>query len=200
MACPHVSGAAALILSADPTKKASAVLQQLLDDAYLNVLSNLKSSDTNALLCVAEGGAPPTPTPQPTPAPPPTPPPPPAGPGTCCWHTCGGGNCQGGWCGESRGNCEGNCNGHFCPAASLASTQLRGETVSGSPVAQHGRLSVAGNKIVGENGDPVHLRGMSFFWSQWQGKYYTQAVVDWLVDDWQCSLVRAVLGIHENSG
>merc|ERR1719436_983523 len=71
MACPHVSGAAALILSADPTKKASAVLQQLLDDAYLNVLSDLKFGDTNALLCVAEGGAPPTPTPQPTPAPPP---------------------------------------------------------------------------------------------------------------------------------
>merc|ERR1719189_1422395 len=51
--------------------KASAVLQQLLDDAYLNVLSDLKFGDTNALLCVAEGGAPPTPTPQPTPAPPP---------------------------------------------------------------------------------------------------------------------------------
>merc|ERR1712088_672380 len=42
MACPHVSGAAALVLEADPTKKASAVLQQLLDDAYLNVLSDLK--------------------------------------------------------------------------------------------------------------------------------------------------------------
>merc|ERR1719346_455369 len=51
--------------------KASAVLQQLLDDAYLNVLTDLKFGDTNALLCVAEGGAPPTPTPQPTPAPPP---------------------------------------------------------------------------------------------------------------------------------
>jgi len=71
MACPHVSGAAALILSADPTKNAPAVLQQLLDDAFLNVLSDLKEDDTNALLCIAEGGAPPTPTPQPTPVPPP---------------------------------------------------------------------------------------------------------------------------------
>jgi len=71
MACPHVSGAAALILSADPTKQAPAVLQQLLDDAFLNVLSGLGAADTNALLCVAEGGAPPTPTPQPTPVPPP---------------------------------------------------------------------------------------------------------------------------------
>jgi subtilisin family serine protease len=71
MACPHVSGAAALVLEADPTKKASAVIQELVATAYLHVISDLKAGDTNALLCVAEGGAPPTPTPQPTPAPPP---------------------------------------------------------------------------------------------------------------------------------
>merc|ERR1719150_1239876 len=127
MACPQVAGGAALVLEANPSAKSSAVLQQLLDDAYLNVLSNLKSGDTNALLCVAEGGAPPTPTPQPTPAPPPTPPPtPPAGPGLCCWGGCGGGNCQGGWCGQKQSNCEVNCNGEFCPAASLASIKAHG--------------------------------------------------------------------------
>jgi len=71
MACPHVSGAAAIVLSGNPTMKSSAVLQEMLDTAYLNVLSGLKTGDTNALLCVAEGGAPPTPTPAPTPAPPP---------------------------------------------------------------------------------------------------------------------------------
>jgi len=70
--------------------------------------------------------APPTQAPQPTQAPTTqAPAPPPAGPGLCCYGGCGGGNCQGGWCGESRGNCEGNCNGEFCPAASLASTGLR---------------------------------------------------------------------------
>jgi len=68
MACPHVSGAAALILSADPLKKASAVLQELLGNAALDAISGLKSGDTNALLYVGEGGAPPTP---PTEAPPP---------------------------------------------------------------------------------------------------------------------------------
>merc|ERR1719499_888912 len=71
MACPHVSGGAAIVLSGNPSMKASAVLQEMLDTAYLNVLSGLKPGDTNALLCVAEGGAPPTPTPAPTPAPPP---------------------------------------------------------------------------------------------------------------------------------
>jgi len=71
MACPHVSGAAAIVLSGNPTMKSSAVLREMLDTAYLNVLTGLKTGDTNALLCVAEGGAPPTPTPAPTPAPPP---------------------------------------------------------------------------------------------------------------------------------
>merc|ERR1719213_1041439 len=33
MACPHVAGAAAFVLSADPTKKASAVLEDLLGNA-----------------------------------------------------------------------------------------------------------------------------------------------------------------------
>jgi len=69
--------------------------------------------------------SPPAPTTQ-APAPAPTTQAPtPAGPGLCCYGGCGGGNCQGGWCGESRGNCEGNCNGEFCPASSLASAKLR---------------------------------------------------------------------------
>merc|ERR1711972_1176640 len=54
MACPHVSGAAALVLEADPSKKASAVLQDLIDTSYRNVLSGLKASDINSLLCVGD--------------------------------------------------------------------------------------------------------------------------------------------------
>merc|ERR1719384_2634028 len=61
MACPHVSGAAALILDADPTKKSSAVLQEMLSTATIGAISGLKSGDTNALLYVGEGGPPPAP-------------------------------------------------------------------------------------------------------------------------------------------
>jgi len=75
MACPHVSGGAALVLGANPNQKPSAVLAKLLDDAYMNELTGLKRGDTNALLCVAEGGAPPGPAPSPVPSPvPPSPP------------------------------------------------------------------------------------------------------------------------------
>merc|ERR550539_2186390 len=72
MACPHVSGGAALVLDANPTMKSSAVLSELLDNAVLNAITGLRNGDTNALLYVGEGGPPPTPEPVPTPAPPPS--------------------------------------------------------------------------------------------------------------------------------
>jgi len=68
MACPHVSGAAALVLEADSSKTPAQVLQELLDTAAIGELSGLRAGDTNALLYVGAGGAP---TPVPTPAPPP---------------------------------------------------------------------------------------------------------------------------------
>merc|ERR1719330_1261684 len=67
MACPHVSGGAALLLDANPSMKPSAVLAQLTADATKDAISGLKSSDVNVMLYVGEGGAPPTP---PTEAPP----------------------------------------------------------------------------------------------------------------------------------
>jgi len=66
MACPHVAGAAALVLDAEPSKSSAKVLSELLSTAALGAITGLKSDDTNALLFVGEGGAPPPP---PTPAP-----------------------------------------------------------------------------------------------------------------------------------
>merc|ERR1719416_77960 len=72
MACPHVSGAAAIVFDTDPSKSASAVPAEMLDNAVLNALTGLRTGDTNALLYVGAGGPPPTPEPVPTPAPPPS--------------------------------------------------------------------------------------------------------------------------------
>merc|ERR1711972_593023 len=52
MACPHVSGGAALVLQRNPSCTASRVLGRLQDVAFNNVLSGLFSSDTNKLLNV----------------------------------------------------------------------------------------------------------------------------------------------------
>jgi endoglucanase len=65
-----------------------------------------------------------------------------------------------------------------------------------SPVARYGQLAVRGNRIVDKDGKPVTLRGMSFFWSQWMGQYYTRETVKWLRDDWRCTLVRAAMGVE----
>merc|ERR1719384_250505 len=131
---------------------------------------------------------------------PPAPPPPPT-PAPCTDNN----QMCAGW--AANGECEANpswmlencCASCSSPGTPAPPSPTPGPQPTG-PVAQHGRLRVSGNNIVGEHGDPVQLKGMSFFWSQWQGQYYTEGVVNWLVDDWRCSLVRAVLGIHESSG
>lgn len=68
---------------------------------------------------------------------------------------------------------------------------------SQSIVDQHGQLHVDGNYVMDEHNKPVQLRGMSLFWSQWQGKYYTPGVVKWLKKDWGCTVVRAAMGVEK---
>jgi len=63
-----------------------------------------------------------------------------------------------------------------------------------------GPLSVSGNKIVNQSGEPVSFAGMSFFWSNWAGGYYNADCVNWLVQDWQVTIVRAAMGVEENGG
>jgi len=67
---------------------------------------------------------------------------------------------------------------------------------AGNAVERHGQLQVKGNRIVGKDGKPVQLRGMSLFWSQWIGKYYNRETVQWLRDDWKSTVVRAALAVE----
>jgi hypothetical protein len=70
-----------------------------------------------------------------------------------------------------------------------------------TPVEIHGRLQVSGNRIVGEkSNDTVQLTGMSLFWNNWEGQYFTKKTVDWLVDDFHCSIVRAPNGVDFSDG
>ena len=63
-------------------------------------------------------------------------------------------------------------------------------------VEEHGQLRVEGNRILDKNGQPVVLRGMSFFWSQWMGRFYNPEVVRTLREDWGCTVVRAAMGVE----
>ncbi len=81
--------------------------------------------------------------------------------------------------------------------AALAAAALCGTLFAqpaGSPVALHGQLSVKDAKIVDKNGDPVALRGMSFYWDRdgWNGyMFYTAGAVNKLASDWNVDIIRA---------
>jgi endoglucanase len=66
-------------------------------------------------------------------------------------------------------------------------------------VEKFGALQVTGNKIVDKNRMPVQLRGMSLFWSQWQGQYYNPSTVKWLVEDWKINIIRVAMAV-DNKG
>lgn len=67
-----------------------------------------------------------------------------------------------------------------------------------TPVERHGQLRVEGGRIVDQNGEPVVLRGMSLFWSQWGGQYYNADVVRWLKSDWNVTVVRAAVAVDHD--
>ena len=67
----------------------------------------------------------------------------------------------------------------------------------GTAVETYGQLRVSGTKMVDQNDNPVQLQGMSLFWSQWGGEYYTAGVVGQMKDDWCNNVIRAAMGVEE---
>lgn len=63
-------------------------------------------------------------------------------------------------------------------------------------VERFGLIKTAGNKIVDKNGNPAVLRGMCLYWSQWKGQFYNYDCINWLRDDWKCTVVRASMGVE----
>ncbi len=66
-----------------------------------------------------------------------------------------------------------------------------------------GPLSVSGSQIVNQYGQPVSFAGMSFFWSNydWGGeRYYNASCLNWLVNDWEVTIVRAAMGVEDDGG
>lgn len=68
-------------------------------------------------------------------------------------------------------------------------------------VKQPGQLKVAGGRVVDHSGKAPQLRGISLSWSIWQGrKYYNEAVVNWLADDFKINLLRVSMAIEPDRG
>jgi endoglucanase len=68
------------------------------------------------------------------------------------------------------------------------------------PVKIHGRLKVEGTQLVDANNQPYALRGMSLGWSCFWPRFYNAGTVDWLYKDWNCSVLRAALGVEPKGG
>jgi len=138
MACPHVSGAAALILGEDNSKSPQKVISDLLDEATRDAITGLRAGDTNRLLYVGAGGAP---TPVPTPAPPPG-----------SWSVTGSGCTLSGKCVQSNGHPGNYGNNEECTIQvwAVALTVEAFSTESG-----YDYLTMSdGNAYSGSNGPP----------------------------------------------
>lgn len=73
------------------------------------------------------------------------------------------------------------------------------ETEAGnSPVSIHGNLSIENGTILNASGQPVQLKGMSLFWSQWQPQFYNHETVENLVEGWNVQLIRAAMAIEHD--
>jgi len=73
-------------------------------------------------------------------------------------------------------------------------------SVFAGPVSKHGKLKVEGLKLVNAKGEPVVLRGVSFGWHNWWPRFYNAGAVSWLATDWNCTVVRAAMGVEPDDG
>ena len=67
-------------------------------------------------------------------------------------------------------------------------------------VKLHGQLKVTGTKLVDAKDKEVVLHGMSFGWHNWWPRFYNANAVHELAIKWNCTVIRAAMGIEPDSG
>lgn len=70
------------------------------------------------------------------------------------------------------------------------------DTVNLTPVEKHGQLKIKGRSMLNAKDEPVQLKGMSLFWSQWEAEFYNHETVKSLYENWNISVVRAAMAIE----
>jgi endoglucanase len=84
---------------------------------------------------------------------------------------------------------------YFCNKTDNAVTP-QNSNVKQKVVDYFGFIHVKGSKIVDKNDNPIALHGMSLFWSQWGGSFYNANCLQWLRNDWKCTVIRAACGVE----
>jgi aryl-phospho-beta-D-glucosidase BglC (GH1 family) len=90
-----------------------------------------------------------------------------------------------------------------CTALVISSLLPMAAHANTTPLADHGALSVKGNRIVDSKGAPVAFAGPSLFWSNngWGAdRYYNADVVSFARKQWKASIIRAAIGADKNGG
>jgi endoglucanase len=82
----------------------------------------------------------------------------------------------------------------------VISLSLNINYIHSQPVKKHGQLSVSGLFLVDKNENPVVLNGVSYGWHNWWPRFYNEETVKWLSEDWNCSVVRAAMGVEPKKG
>jgi endoglucanase len=73
-------------------------------------------------------------------------------------------------------------------------------TANAQPVRVHGQLHVEGTQLKDVHNKDVVLRGMSFGWHNFWPRFYNAGAVKWMAKDWNCSVVRAAMGVEPKDG
>jgi endoglucanase len=74
------------------------------------------------------------------------------------------------------------------------------KTESGTPLENHGKLSVSGTDIVDENGDKYQLKGLSTHGIAWFPEYVNKDAFQSFRDDWNANLIRLAMYTDEYGG
>lgn len=84
--------------------------------------------------------------------------------------------------------------------ASETTVSQKPETESGTPLENHGKLSVEGTELVDAQGNPYQLKGVSTHGLAWFPEYVNKEAFQTIRDDWGGNVVRLAMYTAESGG
>lgn len=77
-------------------------------------------------------------------------------------------------------------------------TVTNAKTEGGTPVANHGKLSVKGTNLVDKNGNPFQIKGVSTHGIQWFPEYVNKDAFKTIRDEWGANCIRLAMYTDES--
>lgn len=75
---------------------------------------------------------------------------------------------------------------------------VNAKTEGGTPVANHGKLSVKGTNLVDKNGNPFQIKGVSTHGIQWFPEYVNEDAFKTIRDEWGANCIRLAMYTDES--